>query len=302
MGITTVLSINSKSPTSIENKFEALCYRIEKKIRVRPSPRGSFSLTLDTFISNKTEQIQFMPNNNLSQTQMGENSRKQIYNRKFYQLTISEYPNSNFTVYEPLPVKSQPQQTQLGQQPPQQQTQLIFPEPNIDQVTTTDKNFIGIINTIVPTCFQVQSKKQITASGCRYTFSDFIIAPAIIYVAGQPKGLILTVEYCPVIIAELAETLLQEFISSLNLSGQNGEFLNKSESDKREYKSSTHRSTMDEGGDSGMENEDFLNVKFEMSPVKRCIETALPGQLSLYKVQETVLQYLKVLKEVRFQK
>lgn len=286
MGITTVLKVDSKSKASIEQKYDLLCQKIEKKLRVKGGPRGSFKLTLDTYMSTRQHQVSVMPPNALGQTHTAETLQVKTFNKEFYSISLSEYPASTFIISKPNPVKTQ---LQVNHSHNHNQNQghpvsdgLSWPEPHTDNITVADKNVIGIINTIAPKSFEVQNKKQISATGNRYTFSDFVIIPAIVYVAGQPRGLTLSIEYCPAIIAELSEPLLQEFVDSLKIS------------------SSVDGESEQTSADSGTDLED--SIELVVSPVKRVIQTnTQPQQISVYRTQETILQYLKVLNEIRLQ-
>lgn len=273
--------------------------------------KNNFQITMDSYVSTKKEVCRFtypsvnQPNNYPGIPNTNPNlppqEFKKEYHKKFYICNLSEFPTSTFTIFEPNPIPWIPNQVPISNR--EDIKHLKNPnkvgihtiDPTIDHVTISDKNFIAMIDNLTKknlsgqSIFNLENNKQIKAQGNRYVFNDFIICPAIVYISGQPRSIILSVEYTPVIIAELSEALIQDFLDGLKLNEM--DMSDPSLFDDKENKLES---------DSGAENLEGEFIEFEISPVKRHLVTAV-NNYSIYRPQETILQYLNLFKNLRSQ-
>lgn len=281
MGVTVVLEVRSESKCSIQQKFDVLKDRIQKKLDVESS--GKYNVAMASFQAKHTSQVVGPQSAQQYPHHPPPQPPTQSYHKRFNYLTLTEYPMSTFTVYEPAPVFLP------------NTLQAKVPSITVDCVTIADTNFSGIIQTLMPNVFKQQKKLHVSVRGVRYTFSDFIIQCGIVYANGnQPKSLILVVEYKPALIAEMTNQLLKEFVYSLNLAraeqdmdgGYNSESFDISQ------------------GDGLIENLFSDNIEFKLSEFPTIPqEPANSGtnKNERYKVQHTILQYIDVLTKIRNQ-
>jgi len=268
MGISAVLEVSANTKATIQQQYNELQRRLQKKLDAKPS-QIKYTISMASFHAIHTTPL----------------PHGQSYTKKFNVVNISEFPMSCFTVAEPAPIfKPDPQNPQVPQ--------MRIPRHSSENVTIADQNFPGIIRTLMPSVFKEQKMQYVAVNGVRYEFGDFLVQTGIVTTGSKlPKGIIFAVEYKPAMVTDSPPALLREFVQSLKIFN-----LEKSEND---MDIGYNSDGTPEPGQGQATSAEHASIAFKISDFPELRAGLKQGETFKYTVQDTILQYITILKNIQ---